>query len=134
VDEEHYIISLRTGGKAAAQVEAAGKLVISQLHSDTYKMVYALGKNHMQELKRESSFPFSGSWSAHFQWPLPQDIFSYKELMLQESFTHGIHKIFLFKMINQQQIKPAIATLAHIHNRYASWRHKNKLPGNYLLR
>ena len=131
---DHYIISLRTGGKAAAQVEAAGKLVISQVNVSTYKAAYALGKNHMQELKPVDKFTFSNLLSVSFQWPLPQDIFSYKELILEDSFVHGIHTIFLFKTASPQQIKPATATLAHIHNCYASWRHKNGLPGNYLLR
>jgi flavin reductase (DIM6/NTAB) family NADH-FMN oxidoreductase RutF len=130
----HYIISLRTGGKAAAQVKAAGKLVISNLHCDAYKTVYALGKNHMQELKTKDNFPFDDLSSANLQLPLPKAIFSYRELKLEDSFTYGIHTIFLFSILNQQQIKPATATLAHIHNSYASWRYKNKLPGNYLLR
>ena len=132
--DEHYIISLRTGGKAAAQVEAAGMLVISQLHCDAYKTAYTLGKNHMQELKPRHNFPFDELLSTSFQLPLPKAIFSYRELKLRDSFTHGIHTIFLFSIFNKHQIKPAIATLAHIHNCYASWRYKNKLPGNYLLR
>jgi len=41
-NEEHYIISLRTGGKAAAQVAAAGQLAISQLQAEAYKIAYAL--------------------------------------------------------------------------------------------
>jgi flavin reductase (DIM6/NTAB) family NADH-FMN oxidoreductase RutF len=134
VGEEHYIISLRTGGKAAAQVADAGKLAISQVHAEAYKTVYGLGKNHMQELKPRDNFLFGALSSASFQLPLPRDIFSYLELHLQDSFTHGIHTIFLFSILHQQQIRPAIATLAHIHNCYASWRYKNGLPGNYLLR
>ncbi len=131
---EHYIISLRTGGKAAAQVAAAGQLVISQLPAEAYKTVYALGKNHMQELKHRDNFPFDGLSSPVLHLPLPKAIFSYRELKLLDSFTHGIHTLFLFSILTRHQIKPATTTLAHIHNSYASWRHKNKLPGNYLLR
>jgi len=130
----HYIISLRTGGKAAAQVGASGKLVISQLNAEAYKTAYVLGKNHMQELKSRDHFHFDELTSANFQLPLPKAIFSYRELQLRDSFSHGIHTFFLFSVLSQHQIKPATATLAHIHNSYASWRHKNKLPGNYLLR
>jgi hypothetical protein len=133
-DNEHYIISLRTGGKALEQVEAAGKVVITELDYTAYKMVYALGKNHMQPLKPRSDFPFSTFLSNSFKWPIPQQAIACKEMLLVDSFTHGIHKILLFKIIADQQFTPQAATLAHIHNSYASWRYKNKLTGNYLLR
>ncbi|MEP7255237.1 MAG: hypothetical protein ABI666_05640 [Ferruginibacter sp.] len=134
VDEAHYIISLRIGGKACEQVEKAGKVLLSRVHSDAYKMVYGLGKNHMQELKPKDNFPFSRSLSENFKWPLPEQVLSYQELVLQDSFTHGIHKIMLFKIVFHQQLQVQNATLAHIHNSYATWRYKNGLPGNYLLR
>lgn len=134
VDDEHYIISLRTGGKACEQVEAAGKLLLSQVHCNAYKTVYSLGKNHMQELKQKDNFPFSQTVSENFKWPLPEPAVSYLELASLDSFTHGIHKIMLFKIISQHQFIPQTNTLAHIHNAYASWRFKTGLPGNYLLR
>lgn len=134
VDERHYIISLRTGGKACNQVEAAGKLLISQMHCQAYKMVYALGKNHMQDLKSKDNFPFSEALSEEFKLPLPQQAGSYKELILQDSFIHGIHTIMLFKIVMCTQLKAGNDTLVHIHNSYATWRYKNRLQGNYLLR
>ena len=134
IDEQHYIISLRVGGKACEQVEKAGKLLISPVHCDAYKAVYSLGKNHMQELKSKDNFPFGQSLSENFKWPLPLHTVLYNELMLVDSCIHGIHKILLFKIIFHQQLQPQTATLAHIHNSYATWRYKNKLPGNYLLR
>ena len=134
VDAGHYIISLRSSGKACEQVEAAGRVLISQVNSGIYKTVYGLGKNHMQPLKQKASFPFGQLLSNKLQWPLPEHAISYKELVLQSSFIHGIHKIMLFKIVHQQQIEAESTTLMHIHNTYATWRYKNKLPGNYLLR
>ena len=133
IDEDHYIISLRVGGKACEQVEAAGKVLISQVDRDAHKTVYALGKNHMQELKTKEDFPFSESYSENLKWPVPQNAIAYRELSLVNSFIHGIHKIMLFRIISQQQLTSSGVALAHIHNSYASWRHKMKLPGNYLL-
>jgi len=133
-DEEHYIISLRVGGKACEQVEAAGKVLLSQVHAELYQMVYGLGKNHMQELKPRENFPFSQSLSKQLQWPLPEHALAYKELVLINSFVHGIHKILLFKISSARQISDEMDTLAHIHNSYATWRHKTGLTGNYLLR
>ncbi len=88
----------------------------------------------MQALKSKDNFPFSESSSILFQLPLPQSVLYYRELELIESFVHGIHKLLLFKIISQQMIKSEPATLAHIHNCYATWRHNKGLAGNYLLR
>lgn len=134
IDEQHYIISLRVGGKACEQAEKAGRLLITQVHCDAYKMVYGLGKNHMQELRSKENFPFSQSLSETYKWPLPDHAVSYKELLLLDSFVHGIHKILLFKIIFSRQLPAQTSTLAHIHNSYATWRYNNKLGGNFLLR
>jgi hypothetical protein len=132
VDETYYIISLRTGGLACAQVEAAGKVLIAQVPFHHHETVYQLGKNHMQPLKHISDFPFSASLSQNMGWPLADNFLAYHELELTGSFLHGIHKILLFKILYQYHPKKETATLAHIHNCYATWRHKRKLPGNYL--
>jgi len=133
-DESHYIISLRIGGKACQQVEKAGRLLVSEMNADAYKTVYSLGKNHMQLLKTADHFPFSSSFSKNLRLPLPLQAIAYRELTLLDSFTRGIHKIMLFKMDFYQPAAPADAALQHIHNSYATWRHKNNLAGNYLLR
>ena len=134
VNEHYYIISLRHDGKACKQVEAAGRIVVSQMHCEAYKTVYALGKNHMQELKPKENFAFSESLSTMFQLPLPQSVLYYRELDLKESFVHGIHKLMLFKVASSKSVSNEPATLAHIHNSYATWRHNKGLSGNYLLR
>lgn len=133
-DESHYIISLRTGGKACQQVMLEGKLLLCQMQSEAYKTVYSLGKNHMQELKTINNFPFTGLLSEKFRLPLPQMAISYNELELIESFVHGIHTIMLFKIFNHRQLQPGANALVHIHNSYATWRCKNDLKGNYLMR
>lgn len=134
VDGQYYIISLRHGGKACSQVEEAGKVLITQVHLNAFKTVYALGKNHMQDLKGKENFPFSKSVSAIFRLQLPEAALYYRELELQETFIHGIHKLMLFKIRSEQLMNDTPSTLAHIHNCYASWRFNNDLEGNYLLR
>lgn len=133
-DETHYIISLRTGGKACEQVAAKGRLLISDMQSSAYKMVYGLGKNHMQDLKTRTSFAFGESQSEKFDLPLPQLAIAYRELVLEDSFIHGIHTIMLFKIVHYSPLQNQNDTLVHIHNSYASWRYKNGLQGNYLMR
>ena len=134
VNKQYYVSSLRLSGEACKQVEDAGRIVISQVHSDAYKMVYSLGKNHMQKLKPKENFLFNGSLSRVFNLPLPASLLSYKELELVESFEYGIHKLLLYKIISSQTISQVPSTLAHIHNCYATWRYNNGLPGNYLFR
>ncbi len=134
IDHDHYIISLRHGGKAAEQVQASKNIVISEVSSDLCKTVYSLGKNHMQELRSKDNFPLSEQRSTHYQLPLPQNVILYRELKLLKWFDHGIHRFFLFKIISKKQVENDFKTLAHIHNIYATWRYNNGLAGNYLLR
>ena len=134
VNELYYISSLRHEGKACKQVEASGRVVISQIHCDAYKTAYSLGKNHTQVLRPKDNFPFWNINSAIFHLPLPQSVLAYRELELVESFEHGIHKLLLYKIVSGQQLSSERATLAHIHNVYATWRRNKGLPGNYLLR
>jgi hypothetical protein len=133
-DDQHYVISLRHEGRACRQVMQTRKILVSRVQSQFYKTVYALGKNHMQEYKEKSHFPFSDAVSSLLQLPLPGSAISYRELELQESFIHGIHRVLLFKILSRQLVEDNPSTLAHIHNVYATWRHNSSLPGNYLLR
>lgn len=134
VNNEYYIGSLRYNGKACRQVEQSGRILVTEVNSAFYKAAYLLGKNHMQELKTKESFPLSNSVSRNFRLPVPLSALRYRELELLDSFTHGIHRLFVFKTISFQQVEDSPATLAHIHNVYATWRYNQHLPGNYLLR
>src|SRR4030095_2873438 len=134
VDQQFYVGSLRHAGKACKQVETYGKIVISQIHCAAYKTAYALGKNHMQELRPKETFPFGDVMSPVYGLPLPKSVLQYHELELLESFEHGIHKIMLFKIVSQRTIINEPATLAHVHNCYATWRHKQGIVSNFLLR
>lgn len=134
VNDTQYIISLRTGGKAYSQVLAEGRLLISQIQSEAYKLAYSLGKNHMQDMKTKAHFAFGQLSSAAFGLPVPQAAISCKELLLTDSFIRGIHTVMLFTIAGSRQLQPPGNTLAHIHHTYATWRYKNRLQGNYLLR
>jgi hypothetical protein len=131
---DNYIISLRHAGNACQQVESAKRIVLSDMHVSTYKKVYGLGKNHTQPLKERPVFDFDLPYSKFFHLPLPKDLLSYKELELENSFLHGIHKLLLFKIVYEEKVKIKMETLAHIHNAYASWRYKHGISSNLLLR
>ena len=134
LNEQYYVSSLRHGGEACKQVHNIGKIVISQVHSDAFKTVYALGKNHIQELQPKESLAFGELLSNAFGLPLPPATLKYQELSLLESFDHGIHKLLVYKIASSHILNNDPSTLAHIHSCYATWRHRHGLPGNYLLR
>ncbi len=134
IDDDYYIISLRQGGKAAQQVELTKNILVTGIDSSFYKTVYSLGKNHMQDLRTRDQFPFTDDFSEMLRLPLPLSGIYYRELELEQSFDHGIHRFFLFKIISKRQIVEDPATLAHVHNVYATWRHNKGLSGNYLIR
>lgn len=129
-----YIISLRHSGKAVKQVEQAKKIVLSEVKPETYKTVYGLGKNHMKEMAPKEGFPFSQQVSANEKLYLPHETLAYRELELQDSFIHDIHKILVFKILSSSGDFDTSPSLVHIHNAYATWRHNKGLAGNYLLR
>jgi hypothetical protein len=132
--KNHYVISLRHAGHACRQVEEAGRIVISQMEAAAFKTVYGLGKNHMQQLKPKTGFPFGPGQSETLDLPIPESAVSYYELTLENTYIHGIHKLMLFKILSYKALVPVPATLAHIHNCYATWLDNNQLEGNYLLR
>ena len=131
-DEQHYIISLRKEGKAAKQVQESGNIVLTQVSSGFFKTAYALGKNHMKELQEKAALPFDSQNSSFLKLPLPPEAILYRELELLESTDHGIHRLFLFRVLCMQRLRDAGDTLCHIHNVYASWRVNHGLAGNYL--
>jgi hypothetical protein len=134
VDDDRYLISLRHAGEACQQVLDTRNILLTEVRTDFYKTVYALGKNHMQPMKAKQYAPFSNMLSGHFNLPLPQTAVQYRELQVLDHFTRGIHRIILFKIVNQQLVDESSSTLAHIHRLYASWRQNKQLPGNYLFR
>jgi len=132
--DDTYTISLRKEGKACQQVESVKRIVLSDINAAAYKNVYALGKNHMQPLKEKSMFEWSAIYSKNFNLPLPKDVLFYKELELEQSFTHGIHKLLQFRIVYEEKFLDEPATLSHIHNCYATWRYKHRISSNLLLR
>lgn len=133
-DDNFYCISLRHAGKACNQVMSRRRIILSQMDPKFYKTVYALGKNHMQEPKSFACLPFSDTVSEKFKLPLPVGAVSYFELELAGGFTYGIHRLIFFRQLNIKSLQAYRPVLTHIHNAFATWRHNNRLPGNYLIR
>lgn len=120
IDEDNYVISLRSDGKANAQVNKYRKITLSNMNLNRYKYVYSLGKNHMQELKSPELFELSGSSSDTYRLPLPSGCTGFMELELNESFKVGIHDLNFFRIVNKKVISHNEPVLSHIHRSYLS--------------
>lgn len=129
-----YVVSLREGGKACAQATTCERILLSAVNPDCYRDVYALGKNHMQELRPARELPFGDVHSTSFRFPVPRFATGWRELELESSFLHGIHRLLFFRITHQERITSSDSNLYHLHNAYASWLHNKGLSGNYLLR
>jgi len=134
IGEKYYVDSLRHEGRACAQVLQTGKMLISEVDAGFYRTVYSLGKNHMKDLRPRSEFPFNDQNSTNLGLPVPLSAINYRELSMEDSFIHGIHRIFLFRVIQKTVLNTHLPALAHVHNVFATWRDKGAVEGNYLLR
>lgn len=127
-----YMSSLRIGGKASQQVNEVRKLVLSDVAATAYNETYALGKNHMKEPGLVSEFETDGV-SRLLRIPLPRHVTSYRELQVKNTFDVGIHRIYLYDILNEVSID-GVPCLSHIHQYAAQWRTDHGLQTPRLLR
>ncbi len=133
IDNENYVISLRSDGKANAQVNQMKKIVLSKMGLSRYRYVYSLGKNHMQELKPRENFEMEGE-SGLFRLPLPAGAVEYHELEHQSALPVGIHNLNFFKIINHKTLAANEPVLSHVHKEYLSWLLRKGEKAEYFLR
>lgn len=133
LDGNFYISSLRIGGNALQQVEYVRRIVLCEIGSELFAEAYKLGKNHMKDFSSVSAFNLETSVSEKFDFPLPAGVLRYFELSVVESVDIGIHRIFLYKIENIEQVRSG-KTLSHIHQYYAEWRKSNGIKTDLLLR
>jgi hypothetical protein len=128
----YYLSSLRIGGMACSQVEHVKRVVISSVDVKAFKETYGLGKNHMKELKPAGEFKpaFRRSQSGI---PVYPSATSYLELEIVKHWDAGIHRIFLYKVVEAAEATPG-KTLAHIHAYYAQWRTNHNFSAEYFYR
>lgn len=134
VDERFYAGSMRHGGKANHQIEEFGTIALSGVRADWFRQAYALGKNHMKDLRSFEEFPLSTIRSQKLGIPLPESVVHYRELRRLDSLDAGIHRIHFYETLHEEHVLRDERSLAHIHCYYAQWRKNRKLPSEYLIR
>lgn len=135
IDNEHFAISLRLGGKANEQLNNIKQLVICDMDTNCYKEIYQAGKNHMKDLREPGIFDFGKEKSKTFGNLIPRGTKSYLELELinTPSKPLGIHNLNFLRIANEEKLAEG-PVLHHIHRDYALWRKRQGLATNYLLR
>ncbi|MBC8046791.1 MAG: hypothetical protein H7Y00_08350 [Fimbriimonadaceae bacterium] len=134
IDDTFYVGSLRHEGKACQQVEEIKKIALANVPADFSQDAYAMGKNHMQGLKSIDNFKTGSLRTELFNYPLPDETLSYREMELQDHFDAGIHRLLFYKIIHQKVISNNSATLCHLHKHYITWRNKKGLNTERLIR
>ncbi len=133
--QNNYIISLRENGEAYKQVIRAGRICLSTVSLAQFREVYALGKNHMQDLQPEKYFPektlrfINGSGI-----PVYGAANSYLILKVKSEQKAGIHHLITFFIEQRGQWENSPGTLAHIHSYYALWRKRNNYRDILFIR
>jgi len=134
IGKQNFVISLRKNGKANKQVKELKKIVLSEMSAYTCKEVYALGVNHIKDLRAKEDFDFSEILSEKYSIPLPNNALRYFELEFINDMQTGVHNLCFFKIVNSANIEDSKSTLAHIHRDYAEWRINNGIKSEFLLR
>ncbi len=133
IGEKVYAGSLRNNGLACKQVDYFKKIVISQIKVEMFKRVYAMGKNHMKEIRDSDDFELDSETSEILKLPLPSGVLRYRELEQVCSYDINIHRLHFYKVMNQVDCSEG-KTLCHVHNYYVEWRKQKGLDFKYLLR
>jgi hypothetical protein len=128
VGNEHYLISLRHDKKACAQLEETGKLALWTVDAKHASEVYAMGKNHSQDLAPKEKFSFTENESALFHFPEPVGAIGCEEFEIEKIIGDvGIHRLFLLKSKSVPLI-PDPRRLVHLHRSYVQWHVKTGFP------
>ncbi len=134
VSDDIYVGSLRLAGDACKQVDEIGKILLADMPLSSYKEVYALGKNHMQNPRGRENFAFLKEDSEHLKIAVPQGACNYRELEKIDALDVGLHRLQFYRVINSVQLQEPDQTLAHIHFYYADWRLRQGLKTDILVR
>jgi hypothetical protein len=134
IGDNYYTGSLRSGGKACAQVEQLKRIVVAVIDTRWYREAFLLGKNHMRSLADENEFDIHEQRSLKFGFALPHAVKLYRELTWLASEDHGIHRVHFYKVEHTQVIDERASVLSHIHMYYCQWRHDHGLVTHSLIR
>lgn len=134
IGNKGYAGSLRIHGRASGQVETYKRIVISTVEATSFQQCYAMGKNHMTDLKEFDKFSIFPERSHVLGFPLPDTVVTYRELKLANSLVFGIHRIHFYEVLNEHIVRHDTETLGHIHQYYAQWRIDHALDTSLYFR
>ncbi len=109
--DDHFL-SLRTAGKACAQVQQQGRALLCRMPLDQARAVYALGRRHMADPgPLQNVLPWDGTFAGH---AVPSEALSVVQLEVVDQVDIGIHRVFRCRRSGECIIWTGQA-LAHVH-------------------
>jgi hypothetical protein len=126
----HYLLSLRHGGKACAQVQEAGSLALFRMPLACFREVYALGGRHAHGPRAAAEITaIDGAWNA---WARPVGALSARSLRVLSHDDVGIHRIFRCTIEGEERFGEA-PVLSHAHASPLTFlEHHGRLPAVFL--
>ncbi len=107
-----YVLGLRHTNVSLARIIATKKLVISEVPYQYKDVIYQLGKHHRGSM---SAPGFNMIPSERYNFPVPEWVYSYKELRINSTMNLGSHMLLWAEEINERVVKKAEGHLFHIH-------------------
>ena len=133
--QSQYMISLRENGKAYEQVSESDTISLSKVSSKNFRVVYALGKNHMKEMASDPELinlvKSPDKDFSHYAYKGCNECLSLRKI---NEIKVGIHYLITFSLSDKIIFTNNEDTLSHIHEYYALWRKRHNFKDRLLIR
>jgi len=114
-EDNLYVFGLRSTNITLAKILQSGKLVACNTDAAKLQDIYYLGKHHSSAPPQKKEMPFEIGESELYKFPIPAFSASYKEVEIVNSKNIGSHVLMIGKVVNTKELRPAEASVYHIH-------------------
>lgn len=116
IDENnHYVFGLRHTNITLSKIIETKKIVVSEVSYKYKDVIYQLGKHHGSSPPTLDTLPFKTLQSEKFGFPVPDWIYSYKEIKILKTIDLGSHRLLWGEVVNEKKFKEPTGNLYHIH-------------------
>lgn len=112
ISEQQCLFSIRSSSAAIPLIKETGKACASLMPYDRREEVYQLGSHHAGAIVPVDLLPAGFIESSKWKIPVPSFSITVQELLLEHTFTKGVHTQLVFNVVNRYPLLPA-EILAH---------------------
>jgi flavin reductase (DIM6/NTAB) family NADH-FMN oxidoreductase RutF len=120
IGDAYFAFGLNSG-RAAPQVERAGRVVLSSFPMDQLHLLPALGKNHRKQSIDWSQLPFPVVGLRTIRAPVPSFTLAAQEMEIVEHCRLGSHTLFVARIV-AQEFRAFGPRLYMAHGMYKAWK------------